>query len=256
MRGIDLNADVGESFGRWPMGHDAELMPFISSANVACGAHAGDPNVMAATVKLAHSHGVQVGAHPGYPDLPGFGRRIIPFEPEEITRFVLYQLGALWAIARSEGVALSHVKPHGALYNFAAEDRPVADAISVAVRAFSSQLPLICLPGSEAKESALEHGLLPVAEGFADRAYEVDGLLRSRKHPGSVLSSVEAASRQALDLVNGSVMAFDGTRVAVRVDTICLHSDTPHAALFVQAVRGALDGAGILVRGFANEQRG
>ncbi len=256
MTSIDLNADVGESFGHWPMGHDAEIMPFISSANIACGGHAGDPNVMCTTIKLARSHGVQVGAHPGYPDLPGFGRRAILFAPEEITRFVLYQLGALWAIARSEGVELSHVKPHGALYNLAAEDCVIADAICLAVRIFSPHLPFVCLPSSEAERSASEHGLLPVTEGFADRAYEPNGSLRSRSQPGSLLSSAEMVARQVIGLANGTVTAFESTQVHVRVDTICLHSDTPDAPLFASVVRHALEGEGISIRAFNASQHG
>lgn len=256
MTSIDLNADVGESFGPWPMGHDLELMPFISSANVACGGHAGDPNVMAATVKLARDHGVRVGAHPGYPDLQGFGRRAVSYAPEEITHFVLYQLGALWAIARSEGVELSHVKPHGALYNLAAQDRATADAISLAVRAFSSELPIFCLAGSESARSAVEHGLTAIAEGFADRAYEPNGLLRPRSLPESVLSSAEMVGRQAVGLAKGIVTAFGGAQVHVRVDTICLHSDTPDASLFASVVRRALEDANIIIASFATHANG
>lgn len=256
MNSIDLNADVGESFGRWPMGHDAEIMPFISSANVACGGHAGDPNVMSATVKLARSHGVAVGAHPGYPDLSGFGRRVIPFAPDEITRFVLYQIGALWAVARGEGVELRHVKSHGALYNLAAQDRATADAVSAAVRAFSSELPLVCLANSVSAESARASGLTVIAEGFADRAYEPTGMLRSRSLEGSVLAAPQDVAQQVVALANGVVTAFDGSPVRVSVATICLHSDTPDAPLFASTVRQALQGAGVAIQPFDHARDG
>lgn len=244
---IDLNADVGESFGAWPMGHDAEIMPYITSANVACGGHAGDPNVMAATVRLAAKYGVSVGAHPGYPDLPGFGRRVMAFSPEEIRHFVLYQVGALWAIARAQGVALRHVKPHGALYNVAARDGQVAEAIAAAVRDFSRDLPLVCLAGSVAEGVSREMGLLTLSEGFADRAYEPDGALRDRKLPHSVHHEPGVVAEQVVSLASGSVRAVDGSDIAVRVDTICLHSDTPEAALFARTAREALERAGYAV---------
>lgn len=243
-RVMDLNADVGESYGPWPMGHDAEIMPFISSANIACGGHAGDPNVMAATVKLARQHGVAVGAHPGYPDIPGFGRRIIRFAPDEITRFLLYQLGALWAIAKSEGADLQHVKPHGALYNLAATDRSVADAISAGVKAFSANLPVMCLPGSVAEQSLLAYKLTAWPEGFADRAYEANGLLRVRSEAGSMLQTEAQVAAQVLNLASGFVQAHDGATVRLRIATICLHSDTPQAASFARAARAALESAG------------
>lgn len=250
MKSIDLNADVGESFGRWTLGNDAEIMPFISSANVACGGHAGDPNVMAATVRLARSHGVAVGAHPGYPDLPGFGRRVIPFAPEEITRFVLYQIGALWAVAKGEGVELRHVKPHGALYNLAAQDLVTADAVSSAVQAFSTELPLVCLANSVSVESAHSFGIAVIEEGFADRAYEPTGLLRQRKLQGSVLAYPQIVAKQVVALANGVVLAVDGSPVQVAVRTICLHSDTPDAPLFASAVRQALLDAGVAIEPF------
>ncbi|HEX8599797.1 MAG TPA: 5-oxoprolinase subunit PxpA [Chloroflexia bacterium] len=247
MRTVDLNADVGESFGPWPMGHDREIMPFITSANLACGGHAGDPDVMAATVRLAASHGVNVGAHPGYPDLAGFGRRAIAFSPDEVRNFVLYQVGALWAIARACGVELRHVKPHGALYNVAARDRLTAEAIAGAVREFSRELPLVCLAGSAAEEVSLEMGLPTLAEGFADRAYEPGGALRDRKLPASVHHDPAAVAAQVLGLARGEVRAVDGSTLQVRVDTICLHSDTPEAPLFARVARQALEDAGYVV---------
>ncbi|HVF99632.1 MAG TPA: 5-oxoprolinase subunit PxpA [Chloroflexia bacterium] len=244
---IDLNADVGESFGAWPMGHDAEIMPYITSANVACGGHAGDPSVMAATVGLASKHGVSVGAHPGYPDLPGFGRRVIAFSPDEIRQFVLYQVGALWAIAGAQGVALRHVKPHGALYNVAACDEQVAAAIAAAVRDFSRDLPLVCLAGSVAERVSREMGLVTLSEGFADRAYEPDGTLRDRKLADSVHHETGVVAEQVVALARGLVRAADGSELAVRVDTICLHSDTPEAAQFARTAREALERAGYAV---------
>ncbi|MDQ5825714.1 MAG: LamB/YcsF family protein [Chloroflexota bacterium] len=247
VRSIDLNADVGESFGAWLMGHDQEIMPFITSANVACGGHAGDPNVMTATVRLAASHGVNVGAHPGYPDLAGFGRRAIAFNPEEVRHFVLYQVGALWGIARACGVELRHVKPHGALYNVAARDRATAEALAGAVRDFSRELPLVCLAGSLAEEVSRDMGLLTLPEGFADRTYEPGGALRDRKLPGSVHHEAATVAEQVVALARGEVRAVDGSILQVRVDTICLHSDTPEAALFAQVARQALEYAGYLV---------
>jgi UPF0271 protein len=244
---IDLNADVGESFGAWRMGHDADIMPYITSANIACGGHAGDPNVMAATTRLAARQGVSVGAHPGYPDLAGFGRRVIPFSPDEIRQFVLYQVGALWAIARAQGVELRHVKPHGALYNVAARDAQVAEAIAVAVRDFSRDLPLVCLAGSIAEGVSRGMGLATLAEGFADRAYEPDGALRDRKLPGSIHHEPGVVAEQVVALAGGRVRAVDGSDLEVRVDTICLHSDTPEAALFARVAREALERAGYAV---------
>src|SRR5438874_2375935 len=187
-RSIDLNCDMGESFGPWKMGSDAEVMPHITSANIARGAHAGDPNVMAATVALARQHGVAIGAHPGFPDLQGFGRREIRFSADEILNMVLYQIGALWAIARAAGVELHHVKPHGALYNMACVDAAMARPIVQAVRAFSPALAVYCLPASRLEEEALQEGLIAIPEGFVDRAYEPNGSLVDRNRPGAVAS--------------------------------------------------------------------
>src|SRR6476469_3288720 len=206
-RTIDLNADMGESFGSWRMGHDEELMPHITSANVACGAHAGDPNVMRATIKLAKKHRVQIGAHPGYPDLQGFGRRPMQLAPDEIEAYVLAQIGALWAIARSEGTDLCHVKAHGALYNLATKDKLVALPIVRAVAHFSRDLFLYCLPGSKQEEVAQAHGIKTIAEGFIDRAYEPNGSLVDRQVAGAVLADPAEAARNALALANGTIIA-------------------------------------------------
>lgn len=244
MKQIDLNCDMGESFGSWRMGHDAAIMPFITSANVACGLHAGDPSVMEATVRLAKQHNVAVGAHPGYPDMQGFGRRIIPMSPVEIRAYVLYQIGALWAIARGLGVELSHVKPHGALYNYAAVNRDLARPVAQAVASFSKDLPLFCLPGSEMEMAGGELGLLIVKEGFVDRAYEPNGSLVDRNKPGSVYSDPAAAAQQALGLAAGSVTCVDGSDLAVEVSTLCLHGDNPAARDIARQVRETLTGNG------------
>ncbi len=245
---MDLNCDMGEGYGPWRMGRDDEIMPFITSANVACGAHAGDPNVMSATVRLAREHGVAVGAHPGYPDLNGFGRRNMHLDPAEVERWVLYQIGALYAIARSEGVDLSHVKPHGALYNAATQQRPLADAIARAVRAFSRDFPLYCPPNSEMDHAATDLGVKVIKEGFADRAYEPNGSLTDRSIPDSVHASPGRAAGQALQFTQGWVQCRDGSRLTIEVNSICVHSDTPGAPDIVRAVRAALEAKGIPIR--------
>ncbi|MBF6611879.1 MAG: LamB/YcsF family protein [Chloroflexi bacterium] len=247
MKQIDLNCDMGESYGVWRMGRDAEIMPFVTSANVACGAHAGDPNVMAATVRMAREHGVAVGAHPGYPDLAGFGRRPMALTPDEITRWLLAQIGALWAIARSEGVELCHVKPHGALYNEAARDEAVAYAVVRAVKSFSPLMPLVCLTASIAAQLSQQEGLTTLLEGFADRAYQPNGSLAHRQEAASVYSSPQVAAAQAVQLAEGSVTALDGSTLRVQVDTICVHSDTPNAPAIAQEVGRRLREAGYQV---------
>jgi UPF0271 protein len=244
---MDINCDMGEGYGPWQMGRDEEIMPLITSANVACGAHAGDPNVMAATVRLARKYGVAVGAHPGYPDLNGFGRRVLPLDPSEVGRWISFQLGALYAIARSEGVELAHVKPHGALYNTAANDTALAVAIAGAVKTFSSELLFFCPPASEMYSAVLEKGLNVAREGFADRAYEPNGSLMNRSKPGSVHSLPERVAEQALQLAEGWVQCADGTVLLHEIETICIHSDTPGAPEMVRAVRAAFAGRGIPV---------
>src|SRR5512142_1723307 len=186
---MDLNCDMGESFGRYTLGDDASIMPFITSANIACGLHAGDPLVMRLTVRLAKEHGVAVGAHPGWPDLQGFGRRAMSLTPEETEAFILYQVGALSAFARLEGIELRHVKAHGALYNQAVKDRSLAEAIARAVKAFDRQLILVGLAGSAMIDAGLEAGLRVANEAFPDRRYEPDGTLMSRQRPEAVLAS-------------------------------------------------------------------
>lgn len=246
---IDLNADVGESYGAWTMGHDELLLPLVTSANVACGAHAGDPLVMDRTVALCARLGVAAGAHPGYPDRDGFGRRDLEMTTDELEASILAQVGALWAIARARGVELVHVKPHGALYNAAARDPALAETIARAVRRFSADLVFVGLAESVGLEAASAVGLRVAAEVFADRVYEQDGSLRSRRLPGAVLDDPAAAAAQAVSLVvDGRVRAADGSWVAVQADTICLHGDTPNVVAFAAAVRAALEAAGVEIR--------
>lgn len=243
---IDLNCDMGEGFGSWKMGDDAALMQLISSANIACGFHAGDPMVMRDTVRLALKHHVAIGAHPGYPDLQGFGRRKITMTPEEVYAMTLYQIGALQAIVQAESSTLHHVKPHGALYNVAAQDRAVADAIAKAVRQAGPHLILYGLSGSALVEAGRAQGLRTAQEVFADRAYLADGSLAPRHLPGAVLTDVDQAVRQALQLVQQQqVSSTDGQVVRVVADTICLHGDSPHAVEFATAIREGLKKNGI-----------
>ena len=245
---VDLNCDMGESFGRYRVGADEALMPFITSANIACGYHAGDPLVMDRTVRLAAKHGVGVGAHPGFPDLMGFGRRAMQLSSEEIENYILYQIGALAAFARAAGVELGHVKPHGALYNMAVKDVELARAIIHGIARFSKEIIVVCLAGSAMIEAAGEAGLRVAQEGFADRAYNPDGTLQSRKDPGSVIHDPQRAAKQAVAMVrDGVVVAHTDEEIPLRVDTICVHGDTPAAVQIAQAIRTELEAAGIEV---------
>ena len=245
---IDLNADVGESFGAWRMGADEAIVPLVSSVNVACGFHAGDPLVIERTVALARRAGAGIGAHPGYPDLAGFGRRDLDMAPDELEAAVLYQLAAVAGFARAAGSELSHVKPHGALYNRAARDASVARPVARAVRRFSAELILVGLAGSQLLDAGRAEGLSVAGEAFADRAYESDGSLRSRRLPGAVLADPDAAARQALRIVReGRVSSFHGTEVEVRAETLCIHGDTPGAARYARAIRDCLEEAGVRI---------
>ena len=245
---IDLNSDLGESFGRWSLGDDRALLNSITSANVACGYHAGDPGVMRDTVRLAKASGVAVGAHPGFPDLVGFGRRNMAASPRDVEDFVLYQVGALAAIAAAEGVRLQHVKAHGALYNMAVRDRALADAIARAVAAFDRSVILFGLPGSELLRAGEAAGLRVAAEAFADRAYEPDGSLTPRDRPGAVIHDVPVVISRAVRMAReGLIAATDGRDIAVRVDTICTHGDTPGAPELTRRIREGLEQAGIAV---------
>lgn len=245
---VDLNCDMGESFGRWELGADTAVMPHISSANIACGAHAGDPAVMRRTLRLARDHGVACGAHPGLADLAGFGRREIPISPAEAADLVLWQLGALEAIARAEEIALKHVKPHGALYNMAARDAALGTAIAQAVAKFDPRLVLFGLAGSPMLDAGRSAGLTVAAEGFADRAYEADGSLTPRHLPGAVIHDIPLAVARAVRMVTESrVTARDGADISLHVETICVHGDTPGAAGLARALRQGLAAAGVQV---------
>jgi UPF0271 protein len=245
---IDLNADMGESFGAYALGADRLLMPSITSANIACGFHAGDPGVMRETVALAREQGVAIGAHPGFPDLAGFGRRQMRLDPREVEDLVVYQIGALAGVAAAQGVSLQHVKPHGALYNMAAREAALADAIARAVAAVDRSLILFGLPASHLVEAGRRAGLRTAGEAFADRAYEPDGALVPRDEPGAVIHEPAAVVARALAISRDrSVTARDGSRVALDVDTICVHGDTPDAAHLASEVRKALEGAGVKV---------
>jgi UPF0271 protein len=242
-RRVDLNCDLGEGGGS-----DREVMPLISSANIACALHAGDPTTMRRTVTLARDHGVAVGAHPGLADRAGFGRRTIALSPNEAYGLVLYQIGALAAIARGEGVELAHVKAHGALYNAAARDAALADALVAAVTTFDANLLLFGQPGTEHERAAQRAGVRFVAEVFADRAYRADGRLVPRDKAGAVIGDPQAAAARVLGMVcDGGVRAVDGTWVKLRVDTVCVHGDSPRAVAIVRAVREVLQGAGVTV---------
>jgi len=248
MRAMDLNADLGESFGRWRLGDDERLVEHLTSANVACAFHAGDFRVMEATVELCRRAGVAVGAQPGYPDLIGFGRRPMPFTPDEVESLVRYQVGALEAFCRAHGVEMQHVKPHGALYNQAAADPALATAIARATARFSRDLLLFGLASSEPMRSAAEDaGLRFVPEAFADRRYLPDGSLQSRSEAGSLLTDPADAATQAVGIADGSVTAADGSSVAVRAASICCHGDTPGAVEIARAVRAGLEAAGVAI---------
>ena len=247
---IDLNADVGEGFGSYTMGADAELLPLVTSANVACGFHGGDPTVIDRTVALAARLRLAIGAHPGHYDLRGFGRRPLAVPPADIERDVLYQVGALQAFARSHGVELAHVKPHGALYNQAADDEAIADAVARGVARASTGLVLVGLASSQPMAAAAaKAGLRFAAEGFADRRYEADGTLQPREVAGSVFEDPAEAAAQAVSIArDGRVTAADGSVVEIRAETLCLHGDNPAAVANARAVRQALAAAGVSLR--------
>lgn len=244
---IDLNADVGESLGPWPMGDDERLIPLVSSVNVACGAHAGDPLAIERAISLAIASGVAVGAHPGYPDLVGFGRRDLDMAADELAASIVYQVGAVAAIARASGVTIGHVKPHGALYNRAARDPAVAETIARAVRRLSAELVLVGLAGSALVEAGRAAGLAVAAEAFADRAYEPDGSLRSRRLDGALLGPAEAAAQAVAIVRDGRVRSTAGTELGVAAGTVCVHGDSPAAVAVGRAVRQALEAAGVTI---------
>ncbi len=245
---IDINCDMGESYGIYHIGADEPLMPWITSANIACGYHAGDPVVMDRTVRLAAQFGVGIGAHPSFPDLLGFGRRQMQLGPEEIENYVLYQVGALAAFARSVGAKLAHVKSHGAIYNMAAQDIEMARAIARGVARAGSDLIMVGLAGSALIEAAREEGLRVASEGFADRAYNADGTLRSRKLPGAVIHDPKEAAERVVKIArDGVVTAYTGEEIALHVDTLCVHGDNLAAVEIVKTIRQKLEEAGIQV---------
>jgi UPF0271 protein len=246
---IDINSDLGESFGAYTIGHDAGLMKSITSANVAAGFHAGDPSVLRETIRLAKANGVAVGAHPGYPDLVGFGRRELSVTPSEAEDLVLYQVAAVVGVAAAEGMRVQHVKPHGALFNMAVRNAELSAAIARAVAAIDRSLILFGLPGSEILNAGRAAGLRVAAEIFADRAYEPDGSLMSRRKPGSVIHDSNAVVSRAVRMVKErSVTASDGSIVPLDADTICVHGDTPGSDQLAATLRAGFEAAGITVR--------
>ena len=246
---VDLNADVGESASGAASHPDLGLFPHITSANIACGFHAGDPGVMRSTVEIAREHGVAVGAHPGFPDPEGFGRRELRFSPADVEYFVAHQVGALAAIAAALGVRLQHVKPHGALFNMAVRDAALADAVAKAAASIDQDLILFGLPGSEILMAGRRAGLRTASEGFADRAYQPDGTLVPRAQSGSVIHDATVVVRRGVDMVlERTVQAVDGTAVALMVDSLCVHGDTPGAVELASRLRDALVMEGVEVK--------
>ncbi len=246
---VDLNCDMGESYGRWTLGADEAIMPFITSANIACGYHGGDPHVMRKTVALALKHGVAIGAHPSLPDLMGFGRRVMDVSPQEVKDYLCYQTGALREFLRVAGSELQHVKPHGILYNMCEKDEALAQAVGEAVMESGKGLILMTLASGRYDATCRKMGCRVASEGFADRAYNVDGTLVSRKLPGSLIIEPQQAAAQAVKMaVEGKVRTIDGLEIDISVQTICCHGDTPGAEKIVRAVREALGKAGVQVR--------
>ena len=246
---VDINSDLGESFGAYSIGHDAGLMQAITSANVAAGFHAGDPSVLRETIRLAKTNGVAVGAHPGFPDLVGFGRRELNVTPREAEDMVLYQVAAVAGVAAAEGVRVQHVKPHGALFNMAVRNTELSAAIARAVAAVDRSRIRLGLPGSEILNAGRAAGLRVAAEVFADRAYEPDGSLASRRKAGSVIHDPEAVVARAVRMVKErTVVATDGSAVALEADTICVHGDTPGSDALAARIRAGLEAAGVTVK--------
>ena len=251
---IDLNSDLGESFGQWQMGNDEAILPVVSSANIACGFHAGSPEGILKTLKAAKENGVAVGAHVGYPDLVGFGRRNMDIDSNELTADVIYQIGALKGLARAVGTQVQYVKPHGALYNTIAHDKRQAMAVINAILAIDNELTLVALAGSPLIGWATELGLKVVAEAFADRAYNSDGTLVSRKLAGAVLHDPQQVAQRMLQLVTeGGVISIDGKFTPIEAGSICVHGDSPSALEMAQQVRAIFESQGIEVYGFAHK---
>lgn len=246
---IDLNCDMGESFGAYVMGNDTAILETIMSANIACGFHAGDPSTMRRTVRMALEKNVGIGVHPGLQDVVGFGRREMAISAEEAFDLVVYQIGALYGFVRAEGGRLQHVKPHGALYNMAAVNRGLADSIAEAVYKVDPELILFGLAGSELTKAGERIGLKTAHEVFADRTYQADGTLTSRREPNALITDHKVAIRQIVRMVKeGKVRATDGTDVVIKADTICIHGDGKTAVEFARVIPGALREEGIMVR--------
>ncbi len=248
---IDLNCDMGESFGVYELGYDAQAMPYVTSINVACGFHAADPDNMAKTVALAKQQGVAVGAHPGYPDLVGFGRRSLALTPDEVKNSVIYQIGALQAFCQAAGIKLQHVKVHGALYNNAEKDLTIATAIAEAIKAVDPALYMLCLANSQMGVAAKQAKLPYVEEAFADRAYTDEGSLVSRKIAGSVIHDIDQVVSRVIRMVKDkTVVSISGSIVPIQAQTICVHGDTPGAVAMVKAIRQALDREQVTLQAF------
>lgn len=246
---IDLNCDMGEGYGIYTFGLDEEIMDVVTSVNIACGGHAGDPNVMDYSVRLAREKGVAIGAHPGYPDLIGFGRRYMEFTPEEVYRFLIYQIGSLQAFCKVHDVKLHHVKPHGALYNAAAKNKDIAEAITEAIYALDSSLILYGLAGSILIKEGEARGLSVASEVFADRTYQADGSLTSRNDENALITNLEEAVEQVKHIVlNGKVESVDGTIIPMKADTVCVHGDSHQSLLFAKQLKQELHHAGIVVK--------
>ena len=248
---VDLNCDLGESFGAYTMGMDEAVIPHVTSVNVACGYHAGDPVIMEKTVALAARYGVAVGAHPGFPDLLGFGRRPMTVTPDEVGAYVKYQMGALMAFAKSHGLRLQHVKPHGALYNMAARDEALARAIAEAIASVDSSIYLMGLAGSQLLSEAEKAGLPVISEVFADRAYNDDGSLVNRRLPGAVIHDAETAVARAVKMAReNKVVSINGKTIDIKADSICVHGDNEAAVELVTRLRTALKAGGVEVKNF------
>lgn len=249
---VDINCDMGESYGRWSLGDDEAMMDVITSANVACGFHGGDPNVMVETARLAKAKGVSVGAHPGFNDLWGFGRRVIRGDTmEEVERMIAYQIGAMQACAGLAGHKVTYVKAHGALGNLVNEERPFAEALGRAIKGVDASLGYMAMPGRPTEQVAQEMGLRPILEVFADRAYEEDGNLVSRKKPGAVLHDAEEAARRILAMVKDqTITAITGKKIPAKIDTICVHGDGATAVAMARRVRDVLEQNGVTIKPF------
>jgi UPF0271 protein len=248
---VDLNSDLGEGFGRWSLGDDEALLDVVTSANVACGFHAGDPSIMRRVCSAAAARGVAIGAQVSYPDVGGFGRRFVDIDPDELIDVITYQIGALDTFARQAGSRVAYVKPHGALYNAVVHHEAQAAAVVEAVRPWG--IPLLGLPDSVVARLADHAGVPAVAEAFADRAYRPDGSLVPRSEPGAVIHDAEEVSARSVRMaLDGTVVAVDGTEIAVRAVSLCVHGDTPSAVDLARAVRAALDAAGVALAPFTS----